>query len=55
MINDMVYHLFALQVDIIAPSWIPPGILNMKAMLAALAIILISMDKKFIMTSMNFI
>ena len=31
-----------------------PGILNIKVMLAALAIILISMDKKFIMTIMNF-
>ena len=44
-----------LQVDIIAPSWIPPGILNIKVMLAALAIMLISMDKKFIMMIMNFI
>ena len=39
--NAIVYHLFALQVDIIAPSLIPPGNL--------------SMDKKFIMTIMSFI
>ena len=50
----IVYHLIALQVDIIAPSWIPPGILNIKVKLAALAIILLSMDNKFIMTIMNF-
>ena len=26
--NAIVYHLIALQVDIIAPAWIPLGILN---------------------------
>ena len=46
--------LIAIQVDIIAPSWIPMGILNIKVLLAALAIILISMDKKFIMMIINF-
>ena len=51
---ELVNHLIALQVNIISPSWIPPGILNIKVMLAALAIILISVDKKFIMTIMNF-
>ena len=52
--NAIVYHLIALQVDITAPSWIPLGILNIKVMLTALIIIHISMDKKFIMTIMNF-
>ena len=52
--NAIVYHLIALKGDIFAPSWIPPGILNIKVMLAALAIIIICMDKKFIMTIINF-
>ena len=38
--NAIVYHLIALQVNIIAPSLIQPGIL--------------SMDKKFNITIMNF-
>ena len=50
----IIYHFIALQVDIITPSWIPPGILKLKVMLAALEIIHINMDKKFIMTIMNF-
>ena len=53
--NAIVYHLIVLKVDIIgAPLWILPGILNTKLMLAALATILISMDKKFIMKILNF-
>ena len=50
-----VNNLLLKVMDIIAPSWIPPGILYIKVMLAALAIKFISIDKMLIIVIMNFI